>query len=193
MSGRYERKKPQKAGGLKKTVLIVVLVIVILIAALVVAAVVYYNSMLKKLNQVQVPTINYADLATEPTETTAAATEATAATVETTVAATEPHVASSADYINILLVGQASREGEAERFADTMILCTVNTRKDRHPDLPASGHAGAVSQLYGHQRKESQRRQDQAHQHLPQRLYLHQQHGGCYGPDEPDAVQELRY
>ena len=99
----------------------------ILIAALVVAAVVYYNSMLKKLNQVQVPTINYADLATEPTETTAAATEATAATVETTVAATEPHVASSADYINILLVGQASREGEAERFADTMILCTVNT------------------------------------------------------------------
>ena len=40
---------------------------------------------------------------------------------------TEPHVASSADYINILLVGQASREGEAEWFADTMILCTVNT------------------------------------------------------------------
>ena len=129
MSGRYERKKPQNqsTGGWKKTVLIVVLVIVILIAALVVAAVVYYNSMLKKLNQVQVPTINYADLATQPTETTAAATEATAATVETTVAATEPHVASSADYINILLVGQASREGEAERFADTMILCTVNT------------------------------------------------------------------
>ena len=129
MSGRYERKKPQNqsTGGWKKTVLIVVLVIMILIAALVVAAVVYYNSMLKKLNQVQVPTINYADLATEPTETTAAATEATAATVETTVAATEPHVASSADYINILLVGQASREGEAERFADTMILCTVNT------------------------------------------------------------------
>ena len=126
MSGRYERKKPQNqsTGGWKKTVLIVVLVIMILIAALVVAAVVYYNSMLKKLNQVQVPTINYADLATEPTETTAAAT---AATVETTVAATEPHVASSADYINILLVGQASREGEAERFADTMILCTVNT------------------------------------------------------------------
>ena len=126
MSGRYERKKPQKAGGWKKTALIVVLVIVILIAALVVAAVVYYNSMLKKLNQVQVPTINYADLATEPTETTTAATEVTATTEAATVA-TEPHVASSADYINILLVGQAARDGEAERFADTMILCTVNT------------------------------------------------------------------
>ena len=126
MSGRYERKKPQNqsTGGWKKTVLIVVLVIVVLIAALVVAGVVYYNSMLNKMNQVQVPTISRTEPTTEPVETTAA-TEATAATVETT-AATEPHVASSADYINILLVGQAAREGEAERFADTMILCTVN-------------------------------------------------------------------
>ena len=114
MSGRYERKKPQNqsTGGWKKTVLIVVLVIVVLIAALVVAGVVYYNSMLNKMNQVQVPTISRTEPTTEPVETTAA---------------TEPHVASSADYINILLVGQAAREGEAERFADTMILCTVNT------------------------------------------------------------------
>ena len=82
-------------------------------------------SALNKMNQVQVPTISRTEPTTEPVETTAA-TEATAATVETT-AATEPHVASSADYINILLVGQAAREGEAERFADTMILCTVNT------------------------------------------------------------------
>ena len=114
MSGRYERKKPQNqsTGGWKKTVLIVVLIIVVLIAALVVAGVVYYNSMLNKMNQVQVPTISRTEPTTEPVETTAA---------------TEPHVASSADYINILLVGQAAREGEAERFADTMILCTVNT------------------------------------------------------------------
>lgn len=127
MSGRYERKKPQNqsTGGWKKTVLIVVLVIVVLIAALVFAGVVYYNSMLNKMNQVQVPAVRRTEPTTEPVETTAA-TEATAATVETT-AATEPHVASSADYINILLVGQAAREGEAERFADTMILCTVNT------------------------------------------------------------------
>ena len=127
MSGRYERKKPQKAGGWKKPVLIAVLIVVILIAALVVAAVVYYNSMLNKLNRVQVPTIDYSNLETEPEETTEAVTETTVATEETTVATTEPHVASSADYINILLVGQASREGEAERFADTMILWTVKT------------------------------------------------------------------
>ena len=66
MSGRYERKKPQKAGGWKKPVLIAVLIVVILIAALVVAAVVYYNSMLNKMNQVQVPTISRTEPPTEP-------------------------------------------------------------------------------------------------------------------------------
>ena len=129
MSGRYERKKPQKAGGAKKTVLIVVLVIVILLAVLVIAGVVYYNTMLNKLNKVNVPKIDYSQLATEPVETTQATTEATTepSTAPETTAATQPHVASSADYINILLIGQASRYGEEERFADTMILCTVNT------------------------------------------------------------------
>ena len=129
MSGRYERKKPQKAGGAKKTVLIVVLVIVILLAVLVIAGVVYYNTMLNKLNKVNVPKIDYSQLATEPVETTQATTGATTepSTAPETTAATQPHVASSADYINILLVGQASRYGEEERFADTMILCTVNT------------------------------------------------------------------
>jgi len=127
MSGRYERKKPQKTGGWKKPVLIAVLIVVILIAALVVAAVVYYNSMLNKLNRVQVPPIDCTSGEGGGGGARAAVTEPAAATEETTVATTEPHVASSADYINILLVGQASREGEAERFADTMILCTVNT------------------------------------------------------------------
>ena len=126
MSGRFEKKKEKKTGGWKKALLIVLLVLVVLVAALVVAVVVYYNAALNKLNKVEVPKIDYQALATETTqaETTAATTEAT--TEETTVA-TEPHVASSEDYINILLIGQASREGEAERFADTMILCTVNT------------------------------------------------------------------
>ena len=70
MSGRYERKKPQNqsTGGWKKTVLIVVLVIVVLIAALVVAGVVYYNSMLNKMNQVQVPTISRTEPTTEPVD-----------------------------------------------------------------------------------------------------------------------------
>ena len=62
MSGRYERRKPQKAGGWKKPVLIAVLIVVILIAALVVAAVVYYNSMLNKLNRVQAVSYTHLDV-----------------------------------------------------------------------------------------------------------------------------------
>ena len=72
-----------------------------------------------------VPDIVYTQATTETTSATTAPSETTQAT---TVATTEPpHVPSSADYLNILLVGQASRDGEEERFADTSILCTLNT------------------------------------------------------------------
>lgn len=123
MKGRYERPKARNG---KKTVLIVLAVIVGLLAALILGVVIYYNLMLNKMNRVSVPTIEYTEEATEDTqppitETTAETTEAT--TEETT----EPHVASSEDYINFLVVGQATREGEEERFADSMILLTLNT------------------------------------------------------------------
>ncbi len=123
MHGRFEKKKPKKPLGWKKIVLIVIGVILLLLAALVIACVVYYNSMLNKMNQVTVPKIEYTEAATE-----AAQTEDQAETTEaTTVATTEPHVASSADYLNILVVGQAARDGEEERFADTALLFTINT------------------------------------------------------------------
>lgn len=130
MSGRYEKKKvkrKRKPLTWKNKILIAICILVVLIIAVVIAGVVYYQSMLNKVNKVDVPKINYAELATETTEATEE-TDATEETTEaTTVETTEPHVASSADYINFLVVGQAAREGETERFADTMILCTVNT------------------------------------------------------------------
>ncbi len=124
MSGHYERKKRPPSAG--KILLIVLVVIVVLLAALAIAIVIYYNSMLNKMNHVDVPDIVYTQATTEAT---AATTSPTAETTQvTTVATTEPpHVPSSADYLNILLVGQASRDGEEERFADTSILCTLNT------------------------------------------------------------------
>ena len=129
MSGRYERKKEvkqKKPGGWKKPVLIAVLVVLALIVAVVIGVVIYYNSMLTRLNKVQVPTIDYSAMATETTEAASEET-GTEETEDVTTGTTEPHIASRADYVNILLVGQAAREGEAERFADTMILCTINT------------------------------------------------------------------
>lgn len=128
MSGKFERKKPQRGGRGGKAALIVLGVIVVLILAIVAAGVIYYNAMLNKINHVQVPKVNYTQAETEPMEEETEETDnATEAPTETTVPPTQPHVASRDDYINILVVGQAARDGEAERFADTMILFTINT------------------------------------------------------------------
>lgn len=123
--GRFEKKR-RKRGG--KIALISVLVLLVLVLGIAAAVWLYFDSKLDKLDIVEVPKVVYTQEATEPTEapqTTAATAEGT--TEVTTTETTEPpHVASSEDYINILLVGQASRAGEDERFADTMILCTIN-------------------------------------------------------------------
>ena len=121
--GRFEKAKPKKG---KKAGLIIACIVLALVIAVAVFGVVYYNSVLNKINHVEVPKIDYSQLATEATE--AAEEEPAEETTEaTTIPTTEPHVASSADYINFLVVGQAGRDGETERFADSMILFTVNT------------------------------------------------------------------
>ncbi len=117
--GRFEKQNP-KSSMTKRTkiVLIVAAVLLALIAAVFFAANKILNDTLDKVVQVTVPTIAYTQPTTAPQQET---------TAPETTAATEPHVASSADYINILVVGQAGRAGEVERRADTAILVTVNT------------------------------------------------------------------
>jgi len=123
--GRYEKKKVRKPAKGKKIALIALSVVLVLLLTVVIGGFVYYKMMLSKIPRVNVPKINYT---TAPTETVEPHAETTTATTEaTTVATTEPHIPSSADYLNILVVGQAARDGEAERFADTAILCTLNT------------------------------------------------------------------
>lgn len=123
--GRFE-KPHKKRGG--KIALIIVLVLLVLVLGVAAILWLYIDSKLDKLDIVEVPKVVYTEEATEPTAVPQTTTVTEAATTEaTTTETTEPpHVASSEDYINILLVGQASRAGEDERFADTMILCTIN-------------------------------------------------------------------
>ena len=125
--GRFEKPKVKKPLGGKKIALIVVGVILVLLIVAVIFGIVYYNSILNKMKHVEVPKIQYTEATTEATEETAGEATTEEIAEETTVETTEPHVASSEDYINFLIVGQAARGGEEERFADTMILCTVNT------------------------------------------------------------------
>lgn len=132
--GKYLKQKASGGKGKgKKTLLIVLCVVLALLLAAMIGAYAYINGMFGKMNQVQTEKIDYAALATETFETTEApetTAAATEATTEMTTEATEPHVASSEDYINFLIVGQATRVGESvnqERNADTAILCTLNT------------------------------------------------------------------
>lgn len=140
--GRFESQKTQKSKKKKsagKIVLIVVAVVLALVVGAIIAGVVYYNSKLDKINQIEVPKIEYTTAAEDdlfadpegvPTEAAAQA-EATVSAEPTET--TEPaHIPSSEDYINILVVGQAARAGEtanSERMADTSILCTINTHE----------------------------------------------------------------
>lgn len=118
--GRFEREREKPKAG--KVILIILAVILVLVIAAVAVGVYYYQSMLNKMVHVEVPKIQYTtEATTEPIETTEAEE-----TTEATTIATEPHIASSEDYVNILLVGQAARVGEAERYADTMIVVTLN-------------------------------------------------------------------
>ncbi len=126
--GRFESPKPEKKKKTKKkkqgrkvALIVLTVVLVVALCGFLVGKKIL-NDMIGKVTTVEVPKIQYT---TAPVEESTASTESEErepTTVETTV----PHVASSEDYINILVVGQAARAGDEERFADTMILCTIN-------------------------------------------------------------------
>lgn len=134
MQGKYERPRERRRG---KVVLTVFLSIMILLAAAGIGAYSYLDGMLNLINRAEVidrsdATVDPAMLGnfeqtlpvmptTQPTEETTQPTEA-----PTTVPTQPPFVPSGQDIINVLVVGQAAREGETARYADTMILVTVN-------------------------------------------------------------------
>ena len=151
--GRFEQDnnpKPKKKAG--KIVLSVILVLVLLIAGAAIWGIRYFNDMFGKMDIVVLDKNLYE---TYSEETTVPEETQTAATVQTTVAATETTVTTETtvppfkaeDIINILVVGQAGREGEESHIADSTILVTVNTYdgtvrlssvlRDTLVDLPA--------------------------------------------------------
>lgn len=123
------KSKPASGGKSGKILLIVLCAVLGLLVVAIAAGVIYYNVTLNKMNKVSVPKINYTTSATEYAELTmpTEAAETTEATTEATTEPTEPHVASKEDYINVLVIGQDARDGEANHLADSMILCTINT------------------------------------------------------------------
>ena len=144
--GRYESQKPKRfknTQGSKKPVskgkkiaLIVLLSLLALIIAAVIGGVIYWNALLNMMSRpedVTVPTMSdeeYAAMMNQAsaTEETEAAVDATEETVpeETSPEDTWPVIVSDKNITNILLVGQAARDGEEAKIADTMILVSIN-------------------------------------------------------------------
>lgn len=150
--GKYLQKKPQKGRGMqaprnprnfkddsdfqqgnsgkrkgsgKKIVLIALIVVLILIIGLAIGGIIYYNSVLSMMSRpedVTVPTLSEEELnellgltATEET------VEATTSPLETW-----PEIVSDKNVTNIMVVGQAAREGEDHRLSDSNILVSIN-------------------------------------------------------------------
>ena len=128
--GRYGSGNSKSSGGAWKIVLIVVLCVVLIFALLFGAAYFFLQSKLNKVTQAQFEEkdVSGQDLSAlignlddpNPTYTVTEATEAT------TTAPTEPDYGKSGKIINILVIGQDSREGEDSKLADCIILLTLN-------------------------------------------------------------------
>ena len=136
--GRFEGQKspkPKKKAG--KMILIGVLILVVLLGAAAAWGIHYYRTMFEKMDIITLDQNLYetyvaetlTPLETMETETAAVTTEATetAATEQTQPEETTIPPFKPEDIVNILVVGQASRDGEAGRMADSTILVTVNT------------------------------------------------------------------
>ena len=134
--GRFaQRKQPEnrrsreKAGNGTKVLLIVLAVLLVLILAGLGVVYWFIQNKFSKMNIVTLPEDTYAytqatEEFTRPPETQPVQTEET--TAETTMETTRPPM-SAEDIINILVVGQAARDGESGKMADTTMLVSINT------------------------------------------------------------------
>lgn len=129
MHGKYERPKPKRRG---RGLLIILAVLAVLVCVVGILVSGYMNDMLDLITRAEV--VDRSDETVDPallgnfevTEPAAPTTMAVETTEAATVPTTPPYTPSGQDIINVLVVGQAAREGETAHYADTMILVTVN-------------------------------------------------------------------
>ena len=135
--GRFTKKaqlarQKNKGKNKKNIVLTVVVVILSLILALLIGGVVYYNNFLNKINRVN----NAETLSSEEFEallSTMSGAELAEDVLIDTVPETldvmgEDEETIGGDIINILLIGQDTRNANKKGLSDTMILVSVNTK-----------------------------------------------------------------
>ena len=133
--GRYNNGDGAKSrGGVWKIILIVVLCVVLLLGLLLGAAYFYLDSKLNKVRQAtfEEKDVSGQDLSAlignlDESNPTISISESTAPTEEVTETPTEPDYGETGKIVNILLIGQDSREGgEESKLADGIMLLTLN-------------------------------------------------------------------
>ena len=123
--GKYLAKKQVHTKRKKKKILPIILIVLLIIVALVVGGgILYYNYLLNMITRPD-------DIVTVPSGHIEATESVVDATEEATVGTTSPEetwpvIVSDKNITNILLIGQAARQGEEALIADTMILCSIN-------------------------------------------------------------------
>lgn len=136
--GRYNNgDRAKSGGGVWKIILIVILCVVLVLGLLFGAAYFYLDS---KLNKVRQATFEEKDVSGQDLSVlignlddpnpTISISESTApteeATEETTEPPTEPDYGETGKIVNVLIIGQDSREGEESKLADGIMLLTLN-------------------------------------------------------------------
>lgn len=136
--GRYNNgDRAKSGGGVWKIILIVILCVVLVLGLLFGAAYFYLDS---KLNNVRQATFEEKDVSGQDLSAlignlddpnpTISISESTApteeATEETTEPPTEPDYGETGKIVNVLIIGQDSREGEESKLADGIMLLTLN-------------------------------------------------------------------
>ena len=127
--GHFEQPKHGKSKGGKGLKIFLIVLAVLLALVLVGVGLVYWfiQNKFSKMNVITLPEDTYVyteatDDVTRPPET-----ETTVETTEQTTEETTRPPMTAEDIVNILVVGQASREGETGRMADTTMLVSINT------------------------------------------------------------------
>lgn len=124
--GKYLAKKPVAKKKKKKVLPIILLVLLLIIAICVGAGIWYYYHLLNMITRPDPYVPSTAPAVTETVEAVPTETSVPETTVETTPEDTWPQIVSDENITNIMLVGQAAREGEQYLISDTMILVSIN-------------------------------------------------------------------
>jgi len=121
----YQPAKKNKKGGSGKKILLIVLVIVlVLIIGLAIAGIIYYNNVLGMMSRPEDVTVE--TLSEEEINELLGLNVTEEVTETTSPEETWPEIVSDKNITNIMLIGQAAREGEDYRLSDSNILVTIN-------------------------------------------------------------------